>query len=319
MEAQTTGAPNQATPQSQPAQGSTASQGVDRQAGGDPTKRPGATATAAIGVASENSVKAAAEAKRKLKIDDQEIDEDEVIKTYKERKGHQRAANKELQEGKAAKKQAEEFIAMMKDQGQLINVLEKIGYKKEDLRKLSETYLAGMLEEELLDPREKELRDTKNKLKTYEELEKQQRLEAKKRHDLEMKKKFADDYSVQFVEALKKTGLPPTKPMVAEMAKYIHRAAKIGFEMKPDEAAQLVREDEETRFRHRFDESDAESLVKLLGESGLKKIREYDTSRLKDPNAQLKTPIDQKEIVRKPAAQNRNPMTPAEWREYNRK
>lgn len=50
---------------------------------------------------------AAAEAKRKLKIDDQEIDEDEVLKVYKERKGHQSAANKALQEGLKAKRQTE--------------------------------------------------------------------------------------------------------------------------------------------------------------------------------------------------------------------
>src|SRR5690242_14369187 len=62
---------------------------------------------------------AAAEAKRRLKIDDQEVDEDEVIKVYKDRKGHQRVANKELQEGLKAKKQAEEFISMMKDKGKL--------------------------------------------------------------------------------------------------------------------------------------------------------------------------------------------------------
>ena len=92
------------------------------------------------GQSSADAVKAAAqEAKRRLKIDDQEVDEDEVIKIYKDRKGHQQAANKILQEGKAARKQAEEFISMMKDKGSLMDAIKKLGH---DPRRLAEEYLA---------------------------------------------------------------------------------------------------------------------------------------------------------------------------------
>ena len=60
---------------------------------------------------------AAQEAKRKLKIKyedrEEEVDEEEVLKVYKSRKSHQQAANKELQEGKAARKQAEEFLTLL--------------------------------------------------------------------------------------------------------------------------------------------------------------------------------------------------------------
>lgn len=265
-----------------------------------------------------DSVKqAAAEAKRKLKIDNEEVDEDEVVKTYKERKGHQRAANKALQEGLALRKQTEEFISIMKDKTKLITALEKIGYKKEDIRKLSEEFLAGALQEEMMDPREKALREAQTKLKTYEQLEQEQKKQAEERRNAELKKKFADDYTTQFVDALKTTGLPPTKPMVAEMAKYIYRASKIGFQMTAVEAAKLVREDVETNFRTLYGESDPETLVKLLGEQGLQKIRGYDTSRLKDPNAVLKTPTEQGEVNRKRDPGRR--MTTQEWRDYNRR
>lgn len=260
---------------------------------------------------------AAAEAKRRLKIDDQEVDEEEVIKVYRDRKGHQRAANRELQEGRAARKQAEEFISMMKDKGQLIPVLEKLGYKREDLKKLSEKYLAGVLEEEMLDPRERALREAQMKLKNYEELEKKQKEEIQKRREAELKKKYADDYTKEFVDALKTTGLPPTKPMVAEMAKYIHRASKIGFEMTAAEAAKLVKEDIENSFKSLYGESDAETLARLLGEQGLQKVRTYDTSRLKDPTAQLQTPKEQGEITRRREPGKR--MTNEEWRLFNRK
>jgi hypothetical protein len=201
---ETTGTPTQATPNTEPAQGTTPLPGSAGQAGGD--KTPGAS-TGAI-------KEAAAEARRKLKIGDEEVDEEEVFKVYKDRKGHQRAANKELQEGLKAKRQAEEFISMMKDKQKLFDALRKLGH---DPRQLSEEYLAGVLEEEMLDPREKELREAKNKLRSYEDLEKKQKEEANKRRDEALKKKYAEDYTSQFVEALKTSGVPPTKPMVAKM------------------------------------------------------------------------------------------------------
>lgn len=260
---------------------------------------------------------AAAEAKRKLKIDDQEVDEEEVLKVYKERKGHQRAANKELQEGRAARKQAEEFVAMMKDQNKLIPTLEKLGYKKEDLRKLSESYLAGVLKEEMMDPREKELMETRKKLSTYEENEKVKREEEVKRQHETEKARYAAKYSEEFIEALKGTTLPATKAMVAAMAGYVARAAKLNIPMSAVEAAKLVEEDESARVEHVLRNATPEQMIKILKEEGLQKVRGYDTSRLKDPNAQLKTPEKQGEVTRKrePSGQR---MSPEQWRKFNR-
>lgn len=275
----------------------------------------GQTPAAPSGDSTGNPVKdAAAAAVRKLKIDEQEVDEQEVIKTYKERKEHQRAANKNLQEGLKAKKQAEEFISMMKDKGKLFDVLKKLGH---DPRKLSEEYLAEVLADEMLDPKDKELRNARQKLQSYEEREKQQleELESKERDIL--KAKFAEQYSKEFVEALKTTGLPPTKDMVAAMAKYVARAAQIKMPMSAIEAAKLVQQDEEMRYKHRLANADPETIAKILGEEGLKKVRGYDTSRIKDPNANLNTPAEQG------GRQKRDPdvkrMTPEEWRAFNRK
>lgn len=285
-----------------------------------PSGIPGHTNNNVPGKADANSTttatikEAAAEAKRRLKIDDQEIDEDEVIKVYKDRKGHQRAANKELQEGRAAKKQAEEFVRLLKSDPVKLLSDPRIGH---DVRKLAEEYLAAQLQEEMLDPREKELKDYKTKLQKYQDLEKQQKEAVAKRRDLELKKKFAEDYSNQFVAALKTSGLPPTKGMVSQMAKYIHDATKMDFKMTADEAAKLVREDIELAHKNLYGEADAETLVRLIGEQGLQKIRTHDTSRLKDPAAQLKTPTEQGEVTRKREAGQR--MSPSEWRAFNRR
>jgi len=269
--------------------------------------------------ASGNPVKeAAAEAARKLKIKndagaEEEVDEAEVLKIYKERRGHQRAANKELQEGRAAKKQAEEFISMMKDKGKLFEAIQKLGH---DPRKLSEEYLASQLEDDMLDPKDKELRETRKKLSTYEEKEKQAAEAEKKAQDEKIRAKFADDYSKDFVEALKSTDLPPTKVMVGQMAGYVARAAKIGMQMTALEAAKLVGQDEDSRIEHRFKNATPEQIMKILKEEGLQKVRTFDTARLKDPNSHLKTPTEQGEPGKKREQTKR--MTPQEWRKFSR-
>lgn len=303
-----TGTPQTATPTSEQ-QTQTNTQANEPQGSGATPKAQGST--------SEMVAEAAKEAvrKHKLKVDGQEIevDEDELKRGY----SHQKAANKILQEGKQAKKQAEQFLNMLKDKGQVLTALKKLGYDDKALRELSEEYLTETLKYEMLDERERKLIETEKKLRAYEEMEARQKKEAEETRLNEMKKKFSEEYSQKFVEALKESRLPANKTMVSEMAKYIHRASKIGFEMTPQEAAKLVREDVENAHRNLYGDVDAETLAKLLGEQGLQKLRSYDVSRLKDPNAQLKTPQEQAEPqVRKRDHSKR--MTPQEWRMFNR-
>lgn len=266
----------------------------------------------------EERKEAIAEAVRKMKLKDKEgkefeVDEDEVKNTYLQRKEHQRAANQALQEGKTLRKQNEEFIAMMKDPEKFWDVAKKLGH---DDRKLAEEYLAKKLEVEMMDPRDRELMEAKAKLRQRDEMDRveKEQLDAQ-RHEI-MKKKFAADYTVQFTEALKESQLPPTKPMVAEMAKYIGRAAKIGFQMTAKEAAQLVKEDLSLSIQRLTGEADGDTLMRLLGEQAANKIRAYDVAKIKSPEDGLRTPETQGELRERKVPNKR--MTTAEWRKYNR-
>lgn len=247
----------------------------------------------------------------KLKIDGQEreVDEKELLRGY----SHQQAANKRFQEGQKLRQQAEQFVEMMKDPEKFFEVAQRLGH---DPRKLSEMYLGKQLEEEFMDPKEKEIRDYKAKLQRYEEQERQKEEEQLTRQQEALKAKYAQEYSNQFIQALKETGLPATKPMVAEMAKYISRSAKIGVEMSAKEAANLVLEDIRNSQKNLFSEADGETLIKLLGEDLANKIRGYDTSKLKDPNQFLKTPTEQGQ--RNTRQTQQKSMTPREWRKFNR-
>jgi hypothetical protein len=258
---------------------------------------------------------AAKEAMRKLKIDNEEVDEAEVIKVFKSRKEHQRAASRELNEGKALRKQAEDLISMIKDPDRVWDVIDKLGH---DSRTLAERRLAAALEDELMDPRDKELRDTKAKLKHYDEMERLQKEAVQKQRHEELKTKYMKEYEGDFVKALESTKLPPTKPMVAEMAKYIARSAKIGFEMTPLEAAQMVKEDIETLVRNVSVGADGEMLLKILGEDAANKIRKYDTDKIKTPEQMLQTPENQDIKTNQRTTKRKKTMSHSEWRLHKR-
>lgn len=263
----------------------------------------------------KEAAKEATEARKyKVKVDGQEleVDESELLRGY----SHQKAANKILQQGAAARKQAEEFIAMMKDPEKFWEVAKKIGH---DPRKQAEEYLARQLEDELLDPRDRELKEAKMRLKQMEEMDRAQKEAMEAKRNEVLKQKYAKDYSDQFVTALQETGLPPTKPMVAEMAKYVSRAAKIGFKMTPNEAAQLVQEDIRIAHQRLVGDADGETLIRLLGDQVANKVRKYDTQRLKNPEQDLRTPSDQQDLRNRARPTSGKRMSPKEWREYNRK
>lgn len=248
--------------------------------------------------------------KYKLKVDGEEVevDEEELKRGY----SHQRAANKILQEGRLARKQAEEFLAMMRDPNKLWEVAQKLGH---DPRSLAEKHLVSQLEDEMLDPREKELRQVKRELEQIKEIERQQKEEVERQRNEALKAKYAKDYSDQFVAALQETGLPPTKPMVSEMAKYIGRAAELGFKMTAHEAAQLVKEDTQMAYQRLIGDADGEMLLKLIGEETANKVRKYDVSKIRTPESMLRTPDQQGEPRARKTSHKR--MSASEWRKFN--
>lgn len=266
---------------------------------------------AKAGATSDASKEAAREAirKHKLKVDGQEIevDEDELKRGY----SHQRAANKILQEGKAARKQAEEFLEMMKDPGKFFETARKLGH---DPRGLAEHYLVSQLEEELLDPKERELRHTRAELEQFKSAQQREKDAFEAKRSQALTAQYAKDYENQFVAALESHDLPPDKQTISAMATYIGRAAEIGFEMSAGEAATLVRQDFERRHASIFKNVEGERLNKLLGDEIANKIRKYDVSRLKNPEQNLRTPASRSERAKTTGSKK---MSYVEWRKFN--
>lgn len=252
--------------------------------------------------------------KYKVKVmgEEREVDEKELIRGY----SHQQAANKAMQEGLKSKKQAEEFISMLKDEGRLFEVLEKIGHNP---RTLAEKYLAAQIEEELMDPKDRELKMTKAQIEAYKKKE-QDEIERQEHAKMqEISSKYAKEYTEQFTKALEEEKLPAKKETIQDMARYIKRATEIGFKMTPQEAAKLVKEDNINKIRHLTQGLSGEQIVQLYGEDIANNLRKWDTSRVKTPEQNLKTPVQQTDREYKPRQKPLKRMSAQEWRDFNRK
>jgi hypothetical protein len=254
---------------------------------------------------------AAAEVARKLRIkfddgNEQEVDENEVIETYRNRKRHQAVASRELNEGKMAKKQALEFVEMLKDPDKLWEVARKLGH---DPRVLSEKQLARVLEDELMDPKDRELREYKAKLEKHERAEKEKEEAIKKQRLDELGQKYMKQFETEFVEALKSTPIPSTKESVGKMAAYIQKCANLGYKITALEAAKMVQQDYEAATTSIYKSASAEQLIKLLGEEKSREIQKYFASQVKNPSTVLATPAEQHRREKTPVKR----MTSREW------
>lgn len=251
---------------------------------------------------------------RKFKVkvmgEEREVDEKELIRGY----SHQQAANKAMQEGLKSKKQAEEFISMLKDEGKLFEVLEKLGHNP---RNLSEKYLMERIEEETMDPRDRELKYTKAELEAFKKRQEDEVKRAEAAKIAEISQKYAQEYTETFKSALTEEKLPVRKETIQEMAKYIKKATEIGFKMTAQEAAKLVKEDSLEKQKLLVGDLDGDALINYFGEDVANKIRKWDTSRVKSPEQNLKTPeIQAEKSDRRKMKEGR--MSPQEWREFNR-
>lgn len=250
--------------------------------------------------------------KFKVKIDgaEREVDEAELIRGY----SHQQAANKALQEGKSLRKQSEELVALLKDPVRFFEIAKQLGH---DPRQLSENYLVEILNEESMDPKERENKYLRKELEARKAVEEEKRKLAEMEREHALKEHFAKKYSEEFIPALQEAKLPPTKETIAKMAYYIHQASELKMPMTAQEAAKLVREDIINHQRNILSDIDGDALMELLDPQIAAKIRKHDLAKLKSPEQFLKTPEASSYSRRERKTPNKK-MSHKEWREFNR-
>lgn len=204
--------------------------------------------------------------KFKVRVDDEdlEVDEAELLKGYQTA----RSANKKFQEAAAQRKQVEEFIKLAKSDP--AKVLKELGV---DIRQFTERQLQEYVQEELLSPEQRELRDAKARLARYEADEKQAQ-EAAEQAKLEADSQAAyAEYDTKFKQALESANLPRTPDTVRRMAIKQLAALNKGIDVTAEDLAGLVRLDLEEEHKTLLGALDEDKLEAYLTPELVKKLQ----------------------------------------------
>lgn len=223
--------------------------------------------------------------KFKVKVDGEEIeiDENQLISDYQTK----RAADKRFQEAAKLRKQAEEVIHLLKTDPRA--ALRHPAIQANE-RELAEAILAEELENELLDPKDRQIKQLQRELKEKSDTEAETKAAAEAKSISEAEAQYTAAYETSISAALTTAGLPITNMTVRSMTSYLQNALEAGYDMEPKQVVDLVRQDYQAQIKELFSASDANTITQLLGEDGLKKVRGIDLSRLKSPQQLTPTP-----------------------------
>lgn len=194
------------------------------------------------------------------------------------------ASNERFEEAARLKKQAEAAIGKLKDPKNVINALQDpaLGLTKDQIRQtFEEWYAREFIEPEQLSPEQLKLREAEEKLKRYEEAERQREEEKQKAHLESLTAKAREEIQTQIIEALDTGKLPKTNFTMKRLAYWIERNTANGFDAPTAVLVAQVKKDIESNLREMVQASDGEVLIQMMGDEIIKKVRKYDLEQLR--------------------------------------
>lgn len=220
------------------------------------------------------STPAPREPKRFFEVDGERVDEDTVKRDLKKWRG----ADGKFREASEMRREHEEFL---KDPENYLNN-RKLPLDK---RKIAEKWLRESIEEELMDPREREYRAKEQELSSYKQREEQAKAE--------QEQKQQDAFRSERREILAKTlgdamALSPLSkdPEVAsetlrEMAMYMRICREQGHSPDAKEIAEHVQGRRLKSYGAVANQMEGDELISFLGEAIVSKMRKADLARLR--------------------------------------
>lgn len=193
-------------------------------------------------------------------------------------------AYKKFEEAASMRKQAEGLLTRLKDPRQAIKLLQdpSLGLDEGQVREAFEEWYADrFIAREQMTEEQRELADAKERLRHYEETEKQ----AKEREEREAQSKQDADYlkhvQQEIIKTVEESKLPKTKFMVSRIAYWTKINESKGLNAPRELIVQQVRKEMRDVMRSLVDASDGDTLLDVLGEDTVKKVRSHDLARIR--------------------------------------
>ena len=248
----------------------------------------------------------------KVKIDGEEteVSREELLRGYSTNK----AAQQKFQDASVARKQAEEFINILKTDPMSILTRPELGI---DMRQLSEHYLADQLNYEQLSEEQKELLNARQQLA---QVEQDKRAREQQEYDANVEKlanEYQEEYTTRINTALTDASLPVTEATIRRMANYLSEALSSDDpaiqKLSDVDIVELVREDYVADIKSMLGEANAETLQNMLGSDISKTLRQADIAQLKGkPPSRTSKPVKGKQRGKEePKKMNTN-----EWNDF---
>lgn len=189
------------------------------------------------------------------------------------------AAEQKFQEAAYMRKQAEDFIRLLKTNPESVLGNPAVGL---DVQKWAEDFLYRRLEESKKTPEQRQHEKELEELKAYREKEKLSEEEKKKQAFESAKEQYKQNLTTDIVNTLVEHNLPKSTRTVERMAKYILQAKQNGWDdVKPKDVVDMVREDYIQEHNELLGQLPAEELVRILNADVRKKLREAELASLK--------------------------------------
>jgi hypothetical protein len=216
----------------------------------------------------------------KLKINGQDVDlpEDEV----KRRAQLYSGAEEKFRAAAEQRKQVQTFVEALKKNPMAVLTHPELGL---NFRELAEQYLVEQIQQEQMDPKERELEQLRKWKQEQEETKRAAEMEEmtkKERAAFEQQVQQArETYDRQIGEVLNQSGLPRNARTIKRVAELMHGALSKGYELPLEMAVDMVKESYTQDIKELVGNLGEEHFESILGDEFVGKLRKRDLARLK--------------------------------------
>lgn len=234
----------------------------------------------------------------KVMVDGQEmeVDENELRRGY----AHNKAAAKRMEEAAMTRKEAEEVLRMIKENPK--TAFQRLGL---DPRQFAENLINEELQEAMLDPREKELREYKRQLEQYQNAEKAQREQYEREQLEKMFQQQTEALQADVQNVLQTSGLPITAQTVARISYYMESAINAGYSnITAKDVVEFVKKDYVNDFKALLGGLSEDQIEMFLGTDVVRKVAK---STVKQAKVAPTTPKSVNQNIKQPQKQIKSP------------
>lgn len=200
------------------------------------------------------------------------------------------AAQSKFEEAAKTRKQVEKIISTAKSNPIQALMDPSLGLTKDQIRDAFEKwYTAEYIEPETLSPDQRKMKELEQKLRKYEQDEQEKLLRSQQEQEEQLTNKQREYLQNQIIEAMDKSGLPKTKFLAGRMAFYMRENLKNGWEAPIEMIVSQVKKERQAMMSDLVSHSEGESLIQMLGDEVVNKIRQHDLKQLRSKRQGIPT------------------------------